>query len=997
MNIWLCTQDVVGCDVTVENDKVFMHGFKLPKYRCRGKGAPERLFQKSRATVKKPAGVTKKKRTLCAGRGPTVPCQFGLHGAASQVRRERQPCLWCSDERLAAITKKMLSTHYSHLTEDQKKLAMEHLERLGRKDDVMKPWRCPGRKGEACVFALAASAAPAQGQAGKTCIFCNEKDLGEKCKTKAGKTEVANMLLRMGEDSRHKALNERVPSDFKAHIQKIMDGLTSARGARKRPSSAVSSADRSAEWSKVLGKRQRVDKDATEAEQKSYREKVLNDRARARWRFGIEKKRHPRGEAVDNDTGLAPPSHSKLAVDFDQWCRTNSWAVCGKCSSMIQRELTEKALTQVFPVEASEKFCPRCRAKVQYHAPKPEHVPEPLRGLSQAAADALSPLKIDVGPEIRAEHNSGYRQHATIIRFFWHELSSKKRIKKLEDQDDKAKAKEAYKFLMERETSSYKRFQEMHHKFLDKHPDADERKRRRRLQFVEMPGLETALWPVLFYDDELCLTNVRATDTRRLARKEESDSSDDEGDASRHSTKRAYGALALASRIGYGCSYELLHFAYDLNLWSALGAKKSTSRQYDIPMRVLMKGHSFSPLYWLSVHWALLDMVRQIGYPKIFWTLSPYEWSMPYHEWVRDEMTKALRSRLHLPVAETLHVTHVLYQTVKGLLIGSTGRKREDPWQRHLLQAVDEEGCKCDVHAFMRLEFQDGTRKAATQDYHGSGRPHLHVLIFCTREALQNMNLDETLSATMPEKIDDADILPGIVEGSQLDRKGRSGWPIHEGCSGWDEEQGALMLAHSAEDHAKGLRPYFMDVMETLRCHQDLQVANDDGALRAYVTKYVSKFSDSNQQEWLNDSAEGNAIAATVLCRYKPLEPEMILQMFGASMRQWFVTTLSRGKRDFVAPWPRKVTPLEVELYEKAEWAKGKISLLDFLRKTNKDGKVSAWMKKKQEEQGKWYVTLEDFAADYKMQGEKIVAAETLSRLNDKFFGQWLMLNLNSA
>ena len=82
----------------------------------------------------------------------------------------------------------------------------------------------------------------------------------------------------------------------------------------------------------------------------------------------------------------------------------------------------------------------------------------------------------------------------------------------------------------------------MHHKFLDKHPDADERKRRRRLQFVEMPGLETALWPVLFYDDELCLTNVRATDTRRLARKEESDSSDDEGDASRHSTKRAYGA-----------------------------------------------------------------------------------------------------------------------------------------------------------------------------------------------------------------------------------------------------------------------------------------------------------------------------------------------------------------------------------------------------------------------------------------------------------------------
>ena len=544
MNSGLCTQDVVGCDVTVENDKVFMHGFKLPKYRCRGKGAPERLFQKSRTTVKKPAGVTKKKRTSCAGRGPTAPCAFGLHGVASRVDGQHQHCLWCSIGSPPSPRRCSTLNTTSSL-------------KIGRswRWGIWSAWE--GRtmlrslgvalvsteKPVFFVFGLAASGGPAKWRMGKTCIFCDQDGLDEKCKSKAGKTEVANMLLRMGEDSRRKALEERVASDFRADIQKIMDGLTSARGARKRPSSAVSSVDRSAEWSKVLGKRQRVDKDATEAEQKTYRERVLNDRARARWRFGIEKKRHPRGEAVDNGTGLAPPSHSQLAVDFDQWCRTSSWAVCSKCSSMIQRELTEKALTQVFPFEVSEKICPRCRAKVRYHAPKPADVPEPLRGLSQEAADALSPLRIDVGPEIRAEHNSGYRQHATIIRFFWHDLPSKKRIKKLEDQDDKSRAKEAYKFLMERKTSSYKRFQEMHLKFLDKHPDADERKRRRRLQFVEMPALETALWPVLFYD-ELCLTNVRATDARRLARKEESDSSDDEGDASRHSTKRAYGALA---------------------------------------------------------------------------------------------------------------------------------------------------------------------------------------------------------------------------------------------------------------------------------------------------------------------------------------------------------------------------------------------------------------------------------------------------------------------
>ena len=140
-------------------------------------------------------------------------------------------------------------------------------------------------------------------------------------------------------------------------------------------------------------------------------------------------------------------------------------------------------------------------------------------------------------------------------------------------------------------------------------------------------------------------------------------------DGERHSVKRAYAALALCSRIGYGSSYDLLHFAYDLCLWSALGARKKTSSDHNVPMRVMMKDHSFSPLYWKSVNWALVDMVRQMGYPKVFWTISPYEWSMPYHEWMLDEMAKELRGRMDLPVAETLHLTHVLLQVVKGGLV----------------------------------------------------------------------------------------------------------------------------------------------------------------------------------------------------------------------------------------------------------------------------------------------------------------------------------------
>ncbi|OLP85771.1 hypothetical protein AK812_SmicGene33220, partial [Symbiodinium microadriaticum] len=580
-------------------------------------------------------------------------------------------------------------------------------------------------------------------------------------------------------------------------------------------------------------------------------------------------------------------------------------------------------------------------------------------------------------------------------------------IRAIQDAAQRQRARAAKKYLLQAQGCSYGRFEGEHLTFLSKHPHPEERTCRRRLQFIETPGLETSLWPHLFYNDSLCLTVVRSTDARRVGRARGptleafvrgdagSDTDDDEdADGRRHSVKRAYSALALSARLGYGSSYEVLHFAYDLNLWSALGAKKTTSREYDVPMRVLMKGHSFSPLYWRGVHCALLDMVRQVGYPKIFWTFSPYEWSMPYHVWLRDEMAKELRGRLHLAVAESLHVTHVLLQVVRGVLAGRTGKPSRDPWQRHLLQAVGPDGEVHPVHVFLRVEFQDGTRKAARQDYHGSGRPHIHVLVFASTQAVQCMSLPETVSASMPAAVDAQDLLPGLVSGSQLDRSGRSGWPAHEDPNGWNPATGGLQLLHTPEDHGMGLRPYFVALMEALRCHQDFQFANDDGALRAYVAKYVSKFSDSNQDEWLNDAAEGDSIAATVLCRYKPLEPEMTLQMFGARFRQWFVTTEGRGKRDFVVPWPEKAElPQEVTQYMSADWAAGRISLLDFLRKTTAEGRICAWLRRHHVADSRG-LSLEEFAARYVVRGEKLVAADMLSRLNDKFYGQWLMLHV---
>ena len=109
------------------------------------------------------------------------------------------------------------------------------------------------------------------------------------------------------------------------------------------------------------------------------------------------------------------------------------------------------------------------------------------------------------------------------------------------------------------------------------------------------------------------------------ARDEEGDgdTEDDEDveDNVRHCARRSYAANALGPLLDYGASYEILHYVFDLTLWTTIGARRNLG--YDVPMRVMMRDHPSSPLYWKSVHHALIDMVRQCGYPRLFVTQAP--------------------------------------------------------------------------------------------------------------------------------------------------------------------------------------------------------------------------------------------------------------------------------------------------------------------------------------------------------------------------------------
>ena len=145
-----------------------------------------------------------------------------------------------------------------------------------------------------------------------------------------------------------------------------------------------------------------------------------------------------------------------------------------------------------------------------------------------------------------------------------------------------------------------------------------------------------------------------------------------------------------------------------------------------------------------------------------------------------------------------------------------------------------------------------------TQDYHGSGRPHLHVVI-CA-ENLAALRLDNVASASFPDR--DADeALGGYIAACQMDHEGNTPWPVRNEASDWDPVAEASLLRHTEEDHDAGVRAFFPELLDATKFHQDVQEATDDGALQAYLAKYPVKFSDSASEDWLNDAHGGDALA----------------------------------------------------------------------------------------------------------------------------------------
>ena len=384
----------------------------------------------------------------------------------------------------------------------------------------------------------------------------------------------------------------------------------------------------------------------------------------------------------------------------------------------------------------------------------------------------------------------GYPVHTAMIRFSWATTSVDDKIQALPKKKDRRRATKALRHLLTCTDSAYKTFYDLHLDFLRKHgTSVQEKLRKLPLSFLETPGLECAVWPELCWHRNLCETVARANHEnrrkrRRAARQQQTGDSTSSSDGDKPERaesriacsrlgriKRGFLRKVLSPVIGYGLDYTLLHFVYDLSMWTTVGTKKNIARQHDAPLRLILSSCPWTPQYWRIRHQAVIDMQRQCGNAALFRTRAPYERSFPYHQWVLHEHRAAGRARQHLAGAETLHQAHALLELDRALFAGARccADRKDRKWTKHLLAAATSpENTPTVLARVTRLEFQDGRRKQAKMSYHGRGTTHSHSLDFLENKA--SIQLETKISASVPDR-DREPLLHGLVLDGQRDYK----------------------------------------------------------------------------------------------------------------------------------------------------------------------------------------------------------------------------------
>ena len=516
------------------------------------------------------------------------------------------------------------------------------------------------------------------------------------------------------------------------------------------------------------------------------------------------------------------------AEDLDFWAMYKSWTFCSTCG-----KLDPVKLLPPFRNRRPTGLFTGCKcSRGTYQVPSTDDVPLVPRRLTIEDQRVLSPFDVPCG-EYRRIFN-GYRQRTGPFRVSWSTALVRESIDHITDEDRRQRLLDAYYYLLHSADSSYSQFIGMQLR--------GERKPFLYEIFSSLPyrGIECAIWPVLYYRTSLCESVL-------------------EGQNNQASGKMSYIHKVLSPVIDYAIHYDLLQYQYDRWLFKTItGAVNASNASGCSPNRSL-ESKSFSKTFWQHQHLFLVDAVHQYGFPSLFITISPYEWTFPFPPFIQDIRNSYWKDVTEVLTLETIHIAHVLEQVVRGYVTGGNSNR----WHTHLLCDVHDPVSKNINTFFYRFEFQQ------------RGTLPLHMLVWL--EQMSSIRAD-LLQASVPwDNAHDAFLV------AHTQKSDKSCLPVNNNPDSFiTDAQGKTTLQfHYTEDDAqRNIRAYITTLLGSLKCRTDVQVADGKAMLLKYVTSYVTKMHESATSEGLYcKDVTGYQAAHSFLQTVTPLEPEMVFQM----------------------------------------------------------------------------------------------------------------------
>ena len=599
------------------------------------------------------------------------------------------------------------------------------------------------------------------------------------------------------------------------------------------------------------------------------------------------------------------------------WCK-NSSNRCNSCNVIIYNKLMPTFMNRT---QWKNKQPCHCTTE-RYIVPRITDIPPALKNLTKADILALRPFDLDCG--LYDRHPTGYRLKKGMIKLVLSPVSVEEKIQSIDDDDARSRCINAYQFLMNSADSQYSYYVSLRNRLFQ------ENKSLNAFNMNETVGLECALWPNMYPRTDWCESAISGSDSRL-------------------SSKMSFILKVFSEIADYALHFDLLQFQYDRCIYKTVSGAINSARFLNCSPARALDTKQFSPTFWQWQHLYLLDAVQQFGLPDVFITISPFEWSFPFPNWLDQLRSETGLAPTQLAAFETYHIAHTLEQIVRGYLCGSNDKR----WSNHVF-SYNRIAKHANVRTyFYRFEFQN------------RGTLHIHLLIWLkdiTKTQHQLIRAD--IPRTNPH-------LAFLAYKLQKSDKHSPNLNLQNAESFFEMRDGKNVqhLKHPAAEFALNLRAYISTLLPTLKCSMDYQTTDGVGMLLRYVSSYVTKFRDDTPIDSLYSyNLQGRQAAIRYLISNQPAEPEMWFFLCSKKVA-W---SCSRTKRYSVPTTETFLQDKTLQKYWRRPEKFEQLTLLDWLRQVD-NGKVDP--------------------KPYK-DGSTLVATKMHSIFNQQYFFQYTILHM---